>query len=263
MPPTLNERLAGVSDDLLRWSALARSVLLRPEQRAMRFDAYGRETPLAEPMLSEQDIDEAMRAQGGGIAVRVLPPGVMYHGSRAGGLRTLQSPRKPIPAWFAEQPSLADAYAWGGAGTVYRPQRPVQLQNPLVLTKDMNTKAKLDDIRKDSGLRFRTPREMDEAYKVKRWEAVTSPEFVEAAKAAGYDGIRVTEGGHTTWGLFAPTPVIPPGVRQQRPLRESAPLPVPKTQMDFWGRGETGGPPPPPPTAPAPEGLYVQGWRVF
>ena len=123
-------------------------------------------------------------------------------------------------------------------GPRVRPQRPVQLQNPLILTKDMNTKATVEEIRKDSGLNFRTPQdvEVDGAYRVKRWQVVTSPEFVDAAKAAGYDGIRVTEGGKMTWGIFAPTPVIPPGVRQQKALREPPRPAVPKTQTDFWGR---------------------------
>lgn len=237
MPPTLNERLAQPWTDELNLSALARR-LLRPEQRAMRFDAYGREAPLDEQLLSPHDIAEMERAQFGGIAVRLLPPPVMYHGSGAERLRTLQSPYKPIPAWFAEQPALAETYA--GAGTLYRPQRPVALRNPLVLTKDMNTRGTLDQIRKDSGLNFPTPREtaigepIEEAQKVMRWEVVNTPEFVEAARAAGYDGVRVTERGHMTWGLFEPTKVIPPGVKQQpAPRRAPARPSAPQAQMQI------------------------------
>lgn len=262
MPPTLNDRLASPWTDELGLSALARR-LLRPEQRAMRFDAYGREAPLEEQMMSPHDIAEMERAQFGGIAVRLLPPKVLYHGSRsAENLRTLQSPRSPISAWFAEEKALPLRYG----PTLYRPQRPVELRRPLILTKDMNKTATLDDIRKDSGLNFPTPTETDmgqrfprwgETQKVKRWQVVTSPEFVEAAKAAGYDGVRVTEGGHMTWGLFQPTEVIPPGVRQQRAPRPAPGPVVPKAQMDFWGRGETpGGPPTPLPPEPP-------RWRVF
>jgi hypothetical protein len=108
-----------------------------------------------------------------------------------------------VPNWFAEEPYTASAYA-GAEGTMY----PVYLsiKNPLTITNfDMN-----DDAKSAYALARRLGVDIPSLYlpeDAKAYNVVSSSQFVEAAQAAGYDGIKVKEGDYNTYAAFEPTQI--------------------------------------------------------
>jgi hypothetical protein len=143
-----------------------------------------------------------------------------YHGSNVSDIQEFKAAYGAIPGWFSGHQDLASGYAdlktrfLGGTATVY----PVKLsiQNPIEIAGDMNAKTTYREERERTGLEFTVGKYGDEIVegveqKYTRYEIVTSPEFVAAAKAKGYDGIKVNEGGHPTWGVFDSQQVVHAG----------------------------------------------------
>lgn len=139
-----------------------------------------------------------------------------YHGSNVAGITELASTYGAVTAWFSEHPNLAKEYAkaktsfLGGTATVYEAK--LTIQKPLMIKGDMNAKTTYREERERTGLEFTVGKYGDEVVegveqKFTRYQIITSPEFVEAARAKGYDGLRVNEGGHITWGVFSPKQV--------------------------------------------------------
>jgi hypothetical protein len=108
-----------------------------------------------------------------------------------------------LPNWFAEEPYTASGYA-GAEGTMY----PVYLsiKKPLTITNfDMN-----DDAEVAYALAKRLGVDIPTLYlpaDAKAYNVVSSPQFVEAAQKAGYDGIKVKEGDYNTYAAFEPTQI--------------------------------------------------------
>jgi hypothetical protein len=135
-------------------------------------------------------------------------PLVVYHGTKAfdeygdtegEAIRQFSG----LPNWFAEEPYTASGYA-GAEGTMY----PVYLsiKKPLTITNfDMN-----DDAQVAYGLAKRLGVDIPSLYlptDAKAYNVVSSPQFVEAAQKAGYDGIKVKEGDYNTYAAFEPTQI--------------------------------------------------------
>jgi hypothetical protein len=135
-------------------------------------------------------------------------PMVVYHGTKAfdeygekeGEAFTQFA---GFPNWFAEEPYTASGYA-GAEGTIY----PVYLsiKKPLSITNfDMN-----DDAEVAYALARRLGVDIDSLYlpeDAKAYNVVSSPQFVEAAQNAGYDGIKVKEGDYNTYAAFEPNQI--------------------------------------------------------
>jgi len=132
-------------------------------------------------------------------------PLVVYHGTKAFdeyGDKEGEAIRQfaGFPNWFAEEPYTASGYA-GAEGTMY----PVYLsiKKPLTITNfDMNDDAKAAyALAKQLGVDIPTLYLPKDA---KAYNVVSSPQFVEAAQKAGYDGIKVKEGDYNTYAAFDP-----------------------------------------------------------
>jgi hypothetical protein len=132
-------------------------------------------------------------------------PLVVYHGTKAFdeyGDKEGEAIRQfaGFPNWFAEEPYTASGYA-GAEGTMY----PVYLsiKKPLTITNfDMNDDAKAAyAIARQLGVDIPTLYLPKDA---KAYNVVSSPQFVEAAQKAGYDGIKVKEGDYNTYAAFDP-----------------------------------------------------------
>ena len=135
-------------------------------------------------------------------------PLVVYHGTKAFdeyGEKEGEAIRQfaGLPNWFAEEPYTASGYA-GAEGTMY----PVYLsiKKPLTITNfDMNDDAKAAyALAKQLGVDIPTLYLPKDA---KAYNVVSSPQFVEAAQKAGYDGIKVKEGDYNTYAAFEPTQI--------------------------------------------------------
>jgi hypothetical protein len=135
-------------------------------------------------------------------------PLVVYHGTKAFeeyGDTEGEAIRQfaGMPNWFAEEPYTANAYA-GAEGTMY----PVYLsiKNPLTITNfDMN-----DDAKAAYALARRLGVDIPSLYlpdDAKAYNVVSTTQFVEAAQAAGFDGIKVKEGDYNTYAAFEPTQI--------------------------------------------------------
>jgi hypothetical protein len=135
-------------------------------------------------------------------------PMVVYHGTKAFEEYGDQegeaiSQFAGLPNWFAEEPYTASGYA-GAEGTMY----PVylSLKKPLKIANfDMN-----DDAAMAYPLARRLGVDIPSLYlpsDAKAYNVVSSPQFVEAAQKAGYDGIEVKEGDYRTFAAFEPTQI--------------------------------------------------------
>lgn len=126
--------------------------------------------------------------------------------------------------WFSDRKSLANDYALGkqkfnetGTGGQVIPAY-ISVKNPLRLDKlglDMNHRMPLSQLRELlpfplPNIKYVTDGEFSEwgtPQNFDVWNLVNTKEFAEAAKLAGYDGIRVNEDGKKTWGVFDQTQV--------------------------------------------------------
>jgi hypothetical protein len=135
-------------------------------------------------------------------------PLVVYHGTKAFDEYGEKegdaiSQFAGLPNWFAEEPYTASGYA-GAEGTMY----PVYLsiKKPLTIRNfDMNDDAEVAyDLAKRLGVDIPTLYLPADA---KAYNVVSSPQFVEAAQKAGYDGIKVKEGEYNTYAAFEPTQI--------------------------------------------------------
>lgn len=135
-------------------------------------------------------------------------PLVVYHGTKAFdeyGEQEGEAIRQfaGLPNWFAEEPYTASGYA-GAEGTMY----PVYLsiKKPLSITNfEMN-----DDASAAYALANSLGVDIASLYlakEAKAYNVVSSPQFVEAAQKAGYDGIKVKEGDYNTYAAFEPTQI--------------------------------------------------------
>jgi hypothetical protein len=108
-------------------------------------------------------------------------------------------------SWFSSKRGLLARYG-GEQGVV---SAKIRLRNPLDLTKDkrfdMDEAIDAVDVYKAAGL----PESPSAKYRYGRpaYQTVNSPEFIEAAKMKGYDGIKVRENGTTTYAVFDPSDV--------------------------------------------------------
>jgi len=135
-------------------------------------------------------------------------PLVVYHGTKAFDDYSEKegeaiSQFAGIPNWFAEEPYTASGYA-GAQGTMYPAY--LSIKNPLVIKNfDMN-----DDVEFAYTLAKKLGVDIDTLYlprNAKAYNVVSSPQFIEAAQNAGYDGIQVKEGDYTTYAAFEPTQI--------------------------------------------------------
>lgn len=114
-----------------------------------------------------------------------------------------------ITGWFAADPKLPserytskEAYDNEGNDVAAPSIIPVYLsiQRPLVLDFDMNDEITGAEAYRRAGLS--TENATFSLTGDRAWEAVNTYEFENAARAAGYDGIQVCEGGTLTWAIF-------------------------------------------------------------
>ena len=108
-----------------------------------------------------------------------------------------------VPNWFAEEPYTASGYA-GAEGSMYPAY--LSIKKPLTITNfNMN-----DDADAAYALARRLGVDVGSLYlakDAKAYNVVSSPQFVEAAQNAGYDGIKVKEGEYNTYAAFEPTQI--------------------------------------------------------
>jgi hypothetical protein len=135
-------------------------------------------------------------------------PMVVYHGTKAFDEYSESegeafSQFTGIPNWFAEEPYTASGYA-GAEGSVYPAY--LSIKKPLTITNfEMN-----DDADAAYALARRLGVDIPSLYladDAKAYNVVSSPQFVEAAQNAGYDGIKVKEGDYNTYASFEPTQI--------------------------------------------------------
>jgi hypothetical protein len=127
-------------------------------------------------------------------------PLVVYHGTpyEFGEFR-----QRPRPDWFSESPEQAAIYADPRRRGMVQGSpniRPVYLdiKNPLDLG-ELPSGVKPQDWAESLGLPRDTFPDNDG---MESYFAYNRPRFTAAAMAAGYDGLRVVEGGHVTWAPF-------------------------------------------------------------
>lgn len=140
-------------------------------------------------------------------------PRIVYHGTPEdlhGGFGGNE-----IVGWFSESPDLADRYSIGRDSTTDEPNvLPVYLaiKNPVDLTVDK----RFDLTNGDAPVRELFERVGISIEGVADWvlkdpgflyESVNTAEFEQAARRAGYDGIKALEEGHVTWAAFEPTQI--------------------------------------------------------
>ena len=135
-------------------------------------------------------------------------PLVVYHGSGATDIEQFDG-----VAWFSEGANLAAAYsgakAWpeGAAPTMYPAH--LAIRNPLSLSINANDKITADQLRAKTGIAFAQGKYTSEAVdgvkqKFPAHRLINAPEFIDAAKAKGYDGLHIREGTISTWAAFKP-----------------------------------------------------------
>jgi hypothetical protein len=119
--------------------------------------------------------------------------------------------------WTTDDPDFADRYtskymeSHGDQGAIFPVH--IQLQNPLEVPFDMNTRITPEVWKYAEDLGFSKSDfkewllENDMEKPKKAWQVVDSPEFREAAAYRGFDGISAKEDGVNTWGVFAPTQI--------------------------------------------------------
>jgi hypothetical protein len=119
--------------------------------------------------------------------------------------------------WTTDDPDFADRYtskymeSHGDQGAIFPVH--IQLQNPLEVPFDMNTRITPEVWKYAEDLGFSKSDfkewllENDMEKPRKAWQVVDSPEFREAAAYRGFDGISAKEDGVNTWGVFAPTQI--------------------------------------------------------
>lgn len=104
--------------------------------------------------------------------------------------------------WFARNPGDAARYSTQrdqGEPQTYAVY--LSIKNPLVLDFDMNDSIEAaTEVIEELGLSV----EGDFGWANRAWEAVNTELFADFAAEAGYDGIRVDEGGNETWNAFSP-----------------------------------------------------------
>jgi N12 class adenine-specific DNA methylase len=141
-------------------------------------------------------------------------PRVTYHGT---GVDITQFDGLELPGWFTESTALAEKYSnrplyhdedLNSDTNLANPNIvPVYLsiQWPVVLDFDMNQPMTAEEVFAAAGLpESSLPRYMRGNEPDMAWLTVNSIQFANAARAAGYDGIKVHEEGHTTWAIFSP-----------------------------------------------------------
>ena len=137
-------------------------------------------------------------------------PLVVYHGSSEGGgdaFTTFQG--NHLAGWFSESAKLAGRYADNRDkgeydATIY----PVYLniKRPLDLTFDKrfdltNSEATVQELFDHFGLQTTNKTILLDGEGL--YQSVNHRDFVEAARNAGYDGIKALEEGYVTWGAFS------------------------------------------------------------
>ncbi len=127
----------------------------------------------------------------------------VYHGT-AGLFSQFRDTGQPI--WFAEDQRLANQYAdprrvrARSGGRVYAMS--LDIRNPIDLTGAPSSTEDPKGWVASLGLppsAFTLDNGSILTYRI-----FTRPEFVDALRAAGYDGIKIDEGGSTTWGALSP-----------------------------------------------------------
>ena len=119
--------------------------------------------------------------------------------------------------WTTDDPDFADRYTAkymeypGEQGAIFPVH--IQLQNPLEVPFDMNTRITPEVWKYAQDLGFSKSDfkewllENDKEKPKRAWQVVDSPQFREAAAYRGFDGIFAKEDGVNTWGVFEPTQI--------------------------------------------------------
>jgi len=143
-------------------------------------------------------------------------PLVVYHGTDVDADFT-EFDTMDLGSWFAESPSTSENYANRGRRGPPRTvpaylsiRRPLVIPNQVDLSEETRLGYALDLINEANGTDFRpstfwesnwdTDGDTDGA----GWLFFATPEFVEAAKNAGFDGMFAYERGARTWDAFEP-----------------------------------------------------------
>ena len=146
---------------------------------------------------AQRMVDAAAKAEGytitGFHGAGKAQPFTVFKGSSAAG-------------WFGAKPGISIA-RYGGREKLIKAF--LKIQNPLDLTKiknfDMDEIQDARYIYEDAGLPV--PPSAKFRYGRQTYETVHSREFVDAAKAAGYDGIKVKENRDVTYAAFDPSQI--------------------------------------------------------
>jgi GGDEF domain-containing protein len=114
-----------------------------------------------------------------------------------------------ITGWFSEQPGLAEDHGEArsdmdeetGGGLNVMPVY-LSIQNPVDFGPlfDINEEYARGDIYRQVGLDV--PADLDAGYVGPGWEIINHYQFEDAARAKGYDGIKVKQGDVQTWAAF-------------------------------------------------------------
>lgn len=141
-------------------------------------------------------------------------PRVVYHGTGDASFTVFDG--YEIAGWFSETPGLAHLHAgeWSqdeGSKTPAIMPAYLAIANPIDLTMvdgfDMDKTLSASTVYKMAGLKLPTDvynawgeRHPNERLPV--WEIVNHHSFEDAARSAGFDGIKVTQSGTVTWAAF-------------------------------------------------------------
>jgi hypothetical protein len=117
--------------------------------------------------------------------------------------------------WLAEDPELSETYIYPYASSEEGAILPVyaQIKNPLEIPFNMNdsTSKEFNKFANKLGVDLSEIKgwanENDLSTPTKVWQFVNTPQFREAAKYRGFDGIKAKEGDFDTWGAFEPTQI--------------------------------------------------------
>lgn len=127
-------------------------------------------------------------------------PMVVYHGTDAEFDSFRQGPESANGFWFSEQRAIADRYAKMRGGRTHSFY--LAVKNPLRVDLDMNDEIMVSRFYETIGVDMPENSRADAVLPV--WELLTGANATRQIMKAGYDGIRVREGGEPTVAAFRP-----------------------------------------------------------
>lgn len=205
---------AAATLEAARYATLARQFNITPEEALQRFGgSISREGQApGGPVLSQEQLETPEFKTWFGDSKVVDDQGrplVVYHGTQYDVNGVFQG--NEVVGWFTTSTEHANQYV-NNKDSEEDPTPnilPVYLKidKPLVIDVDMNDDgSNVADIVKELGI--------ENAYGLENaladgsvWEAVNTADFMEAVYRAGYDGVKVKEGGVWTYGVDRPTQI--------------------------------------------------------